>query len=67
MDFNEAVPSLLIIVIVLLYYLYRIKKKKLHEEEQKYIETFLIRDRDISHLRAGSPFKKGAGSPAKIN
>jgi len=67
MDFNEAVPSLLIIVIVLLYYLYRIKKKKLHEEEQKYIETFLIRDRDISHLRVGSPFKKGAGSPAKIN
>ena len=39
----------------------------MHEEEQKYIETFLIRERDISHLRAGSPFKKGPGSPAKIN
>jgi len=39
----------------------------LHEEEQKYIETFLIRDKDISGLRVGSPFKKGPGSPTKIN
>lgn len=40
---------------------------RLHEEEKKYIETFLIRDKDISNMRVGSPFKKGPGSPAKIN